>query len=380
MQVSKIDPFFRRLFVVSALLLAFFLIYEMSSVILPFVTAFILAYFFNPLVKWLARFMPRWASIIFVYSVISVIVVIVLSLLIPMLWEQLQQFWKQLQNVGNVVPMVIDWYNVTVRGTIEQYLKVSLPEMGNNATSSNSANSSNGILEYLKTNYNVGDAQGIFSGVFSSGLAVINNAGMVVLIPILMFYFLLNWDERLAQWREALPKLRRKKILEIVYECDKALMAFVRGQLLVMFLLGVIYSVQLQFIGLELGLIIGMTAGLASFVPYLGFGIGFIAAIIAGLFQFGFDWVHLGLIAGAFAVGQMVEGYILQPFLLGDKIGLSPLWVMFAVLAGGALLGFVGMLIALPVAAIINVLFRHIYQYYLESDWYNGKRQLRLFD
>ncbi len=348
------DPFFRRLFVVGILVLACYLIYAMSSVILPFVTAFILAYFFNPLVQFLERKMPRWTAILTVYTVIGLTVVMVLSLLIPMLWEQLQKLWGQLQNAGDIVPMIIDWYNNTIRSNVAHYLKVNLPEMSMNPSGDNE------MLEYVKNTYKVADAQGVFSGVFNSGLAVINNAGIVVLIPILMFYFLLNWHERLDQWKNALPVIQRKKILQIVIECDKALMAFVRGQLLVMFLLGVIYAVQLQFIGLELGLIIGMIAGLASFVPYLGFGIGFIAAIGAGLFQFGLD--------------------VLQPFLLGDKIGLSPLWVMFAVLAGAALLGFVGMLIALPVAAVINVLFRHLFDWYLQSDWYQGKRQLRLFD
>ncbi len=180
-------------------------------------------------------------------------------------------------------------------------------------------------------------------------------------------------------WKDALPAASSAKIISIAKDCDSALMAFVKGQLLVMILLGVVYAVQLQLIGLELGLIIGMVAGIASFVPYLGFGIGFVAAIIAGLFQFGLNWLQLGLIAGAFLVGQAVEGYVLQPLLLGDKIGLSPLWVIFAVLAGAALMGFVGMLIALPVSAIINVLFRHAYDAYRQSDLFKGHKQYKLF-
>ncbi len=368
------DPFFRRLFIVGILFISCYLLYAMSAVILPFLTAFILAYFFNPLVQVLEKKMPRWTAIIAVYTAIGLTVVIVLSILIPMLWEQLQKLWLQMQSADEIMPMIIDWYNNTVRANVQHYLKVELPKM------SIDFNGDNEMLDYLKNSYQMADAKGIFSGVFSSSLAVINNVGLVVIIPILMFYFLLNWNERLEQWRNALPKLYRKKILQIVDECDMALMAFVRGQLLVMFLLGVIYAVQLQLIGLELGLIIGMIAGLASFVPYLGFALGFISAIGAGLFQFGLDWVHLGLITGAFMVGQVVEAYVLQPFLLGDKIGLSPLWVMFAVLAGASLLGFVGMLVALPVAAIINVLFKHLFDWYLKSDWYNGKRQLKLFD
>ena len=140
-----------------------------------------------------------------------------------------------------------------------------------------------------------------------------------------------------------------------------------------------VYAVQLQLIGLKVGLIIGMMAGIASFVPYLGFTLGFIAAIIAGLFQFGVDWVHLLLIIGAFMVGQAVEGYILQPLLLGDKIGLSPLWVIFAVLAGAALAGIAGMLIALPLAAVLKVLFQHAYDSYRETEFYKGDAQYGLF-
>ena len=207
-----------------------------------------------------------------------------------------------------------------------------------------------------------------------------NNVGLIVMVPILTFYFLMGWDERLQMWLTAVPKPHQAKVKNIAADCDVALMSFFKGQVLVMILLGVIYSVQLQLIGLKFGLIIGISAGIASFVPYLGFGIGIIAALLAGLFQFGFDPLYLGLIVGAFLVGQAMEGYVLQPLLLGDKIGLSALWVIFAVLAGASLFGFVGMLIALPVSAIINVLFRHAYLTYLDSDWHKGHKQLKLFE
>lgn len=373
MNTSAIDILFRRLIILAVVVFAVYLIHSLSSVIIPFITAFILAYFFNPLVQKLERFIPRWLSIIAVYLSITFIIVIALSLLIPALWEQLQQLWIQLQNANDFMPMIIDWYNDEVRATVKKYISVSLPLM-------ESSNSHNTVLEYLKNHYNISDAQGIFTGVFSSGMTIINNATLVVLIPVFMFYFLLNWNERLQILQNAIPKSYKKTVITLVTDCDKALMAFVQGQLLVMFLLGTIYAVQLQFIGLELGLIIGMIAGLASFVPYLGFAVGFTMAIGAGLFQFGLHWLNLGLITGAFIVGQVTEAYVLQPFLLGDKIGLSPLWVMFSVLAGASLLGFVGMLIALPVAAILNVLFQYSFNCYLHSDFYKGRRQLRLFD
>lgn len=156
-------------------------------------------------------------------------------------------------------------------------------------------------------------------------------------------------------------------------------MNFIKGQLSVMLLLGSIYAIQLQMIGLNFGLLIGIGAGVASFVPYLGFALGIIVAIVVGLFQFGFDAIYISLIIGAFMIGQAMEGYVLQPLLLGDKIGLSPLWVIFSVLAGASLFGFVGMLIALPVSAILNVLFHHTYSAYLDSDWHKGQKQLTLW-
>lgn len=366
MNILTIDPFFRRLFIVVSIVLGLYGIYLLLPVLIPFLTAFILAYFFYPLVKRLALFMPTWLAIIMVYTVITLTVVLVLAWLIPTLWDQLQSAWDYL-------PAAIAWYNDTARSWVSQYLQTSLPTINANDFSET-------FLGYVQNNYNVEDAQSFFTQILSSGMKVINNAGMVVLIPILMFYYLLGWDKRLVKWERTIPRSSRDKTLLIVKECDQVLMAFVKGQLLVMVLLGVLYAVLLQLVGLDLGLIIGMFAGLASFVPYLGFGLGIIAALVAGLFQFGLDWVHLGLIVGVYMAGQMVEGYVLQPLLLGDRIGLSPLWVMFAVFAGASLMGIIGMLIALPVSAIINVMFTHAYNAYLESDWYKGHKQLRFFD
>lgn len=365
MQVANIDPFFKRLAIVVAMVVFLYLIYLLTPVIIPFVCAFILAYLFNPLVTRMSRYVPRWLSIIVVYAVICVGLGVLLWWLIPMLWLQLQAGWEY-------APRMVQWYNEEVRTWINQFSRFNLPPLDSQIVS-------NTFIEYLNENYNVEDAQSLAVQVLSSGMTVINNAGLVVLVPILTFYFLFNWDERLRTWRQALPAASADKIVEIAHDCDEALMAFIKGQLLVMILLGVVYAVQLQLIGLELGLIIGMVAGVASFVPYLGFGIGFIAAIIAGLFQFGLDWLQLGLIVGAFLVGQAVEGYVLQPLLLGDKIGLSPLWVIFSVLAGAALMGFVGMLIALPVSAILNVLFHHAYEAYKKTEFYKGRKQYRLF-
>lgn len=362
---QSIDPFFRRLFIVVVLSIACILLYWMTPVILPFIFAFVLAYLFNPLVKRLSKYLKRWMAILIVYSTITLGMALLLWWLIPTLWHQLQAAWEYL-------PKVSSWYNQVVREWFSTNTNIRLPVLEPKGFSET-------LVEYLQTHYKVSDASSMMGQVLASSMSFINNAGLIVLVPILTFYFLFNWDKRIQMWKMAIPAPYCKKVVAIAQECDRALMAFIKGQLLVMVLLGVIYAVQLQLIGLELGLIIGMVAGIASFVPYLGFGIGFIAAIIACLFQFGLDWTYLSLIVGAFLVGQAAEGYILQPLLLGDKIGLSPLWVIFAVLAGASLLGFVGMLIALPVSAVLNVLFRHLYAYYRSTDFYKGRKQLVLF-
>lgn len=363
---QSIDPFFRRLFIVTALVVAFILLHLMMPVIVPFVVAFVLAYLFNPLVRTLSKYIKRWMAIIVVYATITLGMVLLLWWLVPTLWYQLQAAWEYL-------PKILNWYNEVAREWLASNTRINMPVLEAKGFSET-------LVDYMQGHYKFSDASTWVSQILVSSMNFINSAGLIVLVPILTFYFLFNWDKRLLNWQMAIPTGYRKKVVNVVCECDKALMEFVKGQLLVMVLLGVIYAVQLQLIGLELGLIIGMGAGIASFVPYLGFGLGFIASIIAGLFQFGLDWFHLSLIVGAFLVGQAAEGYVLQPLLLGDKIGLSPLWVIFAVLAGASLLGFVGMLIALPVSAVINVLFRHLYAYYRSTNFYKGRVQLDLFE
>lgn len=361
------DVFFKRVFISLFLVAIGYIIYQLQSVILPFLVAFILSYAINPLVQKLQdkAHIRRWVAILLVYLSTALMIGLILWWLIPLVWEQLQSAWKY-------VPTAIDYYNNTLRGWVRSHTPIRLPAM-------QVRDMSKGLVDFLKENYNITDARSFFTNLILSGMSVINVAGIVVLVPILMFYFLYNWDERLIKIRHMIPNRYIPSVYRIAKECDEALMSFIKGQILVMVLLGMVYAVQLQLIGLKVGLIIGMMAGIASFVPYLGFTLGFIAAIIAGLFQFGVDWVHLVLIVGAFMVGQAVEGYILQPLLLGDKIGLSPLWVMFAVLAGASLAGIAGMLIALPLAAVLKVLFQHAYDSYRETEFYKGDAQYSLF-
>ena len=353
-----VDRTLRRIFILSGIALILWVLYLLKPVVLPFIAAFLVAYLFSPLVDKLHRIgLPRWLSIGIVFIGIGIIVTLAIWYVVPLVWQQLIY-------ARDSIPAGIHWLNYTFLPWVSQTFNVEAMEIDTEQISKV-------VMEYIQTNYSADSIQSMVLRVAQSGLNFIQIGGVVVLIPIIAFYFLLDWDRMLESLRRLIPRHYEKTTLGIVGECHNVLGAFVKGQFLVMFLLGVVYAVGLQLIGLEVGLIIGMVAGLASIIPYLGFGVGIIAAVIATLFQFGIDWTHLALVIIVFMIGQAIEGYILQPFLLGDKIGLSPVAVVFAVLAGAQLAGFLGMLIALPVAAVIVVLLRHARECYEKSRLYD---------
>ncbi len=353
-----VDRTLRRIFILSGIALILWVLYLLKPVVLPFIAAFLVAYLFSPLVDKLHKIgLPRWLSIGIVFIGIGVIVTLAIWYVVPLVWQQLIY-------ARDSIPAGIHWLNYTFLPWVSHTFNVEAMEIDTEQISKV-------VMEYIQTNYSADSIQSVVLRVAQSGLNFIQIGGVVVLIPIIAFYFLLDWDRMLESLRRLIPRHYEKTTLGIVGECHNVLGAFVKGQFLVMFLLGVVYAVGLQLIGLEVGLIIGMVAGLASIIPYLGFGVGIIAAVIATLFQFGIDWTHLALVIIVFMIGQAIEGYILQPFLLGDKIGLSPVAVVFAVLAGAQLAGFLGMLIALPVAAVIVVLLRHARECYEKSRLYD---------
>lgn len=351
------DQVLRRIFILAGLILLLWVLYLLKPVVLPFIGAFFVAYLFSPLVDRLLKLkFPRWLAISVVFIGIGVTVTLALWFLLPLVW-------KQLIYARDSIPAGIHWVNGTFLPWVSSTFNVVPLELDVEQISA-------AIMEYVQTNYSADSIQSIAARIAQSGLNFIQLGGVALLIPIIAFYFLLDWDRMLQGFRRLIPRPYETTVLNIAQECHSVLGAFVKGQFLVMFLLGIVYAVGLQLIGLEVGLIIGMVAGLASIIPYLGFAVGIVAAVIASLFQFGLDWMQLLLVAVVFMVGQMVEGYILQPFLLGDKIGLSPVAVVFAVLAGAQLAGFLGMLIALPVAAVIVVLLKYARERYEQSACY----------
>lgn len=354
-----VDRTLRRIFILCGIALILWVLYLLKPVVIPFVGAFFIAYLFSPLVNRLHKIgLPRWLSISIVFIGIGCGITWAMWYLVPLVWEQLMY-------AKSSIPSGIHWVNYKFLPWLSKAFNLVPLEIDTDQMSK-------AVMEYLQTNYSVDSIQTLALRVAQSGLNFIQIGGTVVLIPIITFYFLLDWNRMLDSFRRLIPRPYEKSTLKIVQECHSVLGAFVKGQFLVMVLLGVIYAVGLQVIGLEVGLIIGMVAGLASIIPYLGFAVGIIAAGIATFFQFGLDWMQFILVGIVFMIGQAVEGYILQPFLLGDKIGLSPVAVVFAVLAGAQLGGFLGMLIALPVAAVIVVLLRHLRDFYEQTRMYGA--------
>ena len=202
-----------------------------------------------------------------------------------------------------------------------------------------------------------------------SGQLLVGWLTYLLLIPVVTFYLLRDWDHLVAAVRDLLPKRLEPTVVKLAREIDAVLAEFLRGQLTVMLALAVIYTTGLWLVGLELAFFIGMLAGFVSFVPYLGVIVGLVVASFAAFLQFQ-DVVHIAGVAAVFGVGQLLEGMVLSPLLVGDRIGLHPVAVIFAVMAGGQLFGFFGVLLALPVAAIIVVLLRHSRDEYLQSALY----------
>jgi predicted PurR-regulated permease PerM len=267
-----------------------------------------------------------------------------LLVLVPMLAKQLVRLYE-------LAPQMLDWLQHVALPWVQSRLGLA-----------------DGFWKFDKIKAAISEHMGqttdivgvLLSQATASSLALIGWLANLVLIPVVGFYLLRDWDLMMAKIRSLLPRHREEQVVSLAGECHEVLGAFVRGQLLVMLALGVIYSTGLMLVGLELGLLIGLIAGLAAIVPYMGFVIGIGAALVAGLFQFGDLYPMLGIVA-VFMVGQALEGMVLTPLLVGDRIGLHPVAVIFAILAGGELFGFTGVLLALPVAAVIMVLVRHVH-------------------
>lgn len=332
------------------------LLYLLSPILIPFFLAAFLAYLGDPVVDRLeSRGRSRTFSVIIVFCMMALSGLILLIIILP-------QLERQITGLVTRIPEFISWVQDNVLPWLSVRLGLDPESLDLSTIKSAFAN-------------NMKDIGGIMGRMFlklsQSGQLLMTWFAYLALIPVVTFYLLRDWDLLLGKIHDMIPRSEEKLVCKLARQCDNVLAEFLRGQLLVMLAQALIYSIGLWIVGLEFALLIGLLAGLVSFVPYLGFIVGIGVAGVAAFMQYQ-DLLHLLYVLIVFGIGQALEGMVLSPLLVGDRIGLHPVAVIFAVMAGGQLFGFVGVLVALPVAAVIVVLLRHFYARYLESNLYTS--------
>lgn len=358
----KIGP--QAWFVLAVIAFLGWLTWLLAPVLTPFAASAALAYFGDPLVDRLERVslgkwqLGRTLAVVLVFLLMAVVFVLLLVFIIPLLIEQFRQLAERL-------PAWIDWLSATALPWLGA-------QLGLDTTGFDSAQLTDLLKSYWKELS--GAALSVAETLGRGGQALLMWMTNLVLIPVVTFYLLRDWDALVRGTRDLLPRNVVGPVSVLATEIDEVLGAFLRGQLMVMLALGLIYWAGLALIGLDLAFLIGMGAGLLSIVPYLGSIIGLLAAVVAALYQFQ-DILHPALVAAVFAAGQTAEGMLLTPRLVGDRIGLHPVVVIFAVLAGGQLFGFLGILLALPTSAALNVVVRHARESYTSSSLFGKAAQ-----
>ncbi len=334
------------------------LIWLLAPVLTPFVCAALLGWLGDPWVDRLQRSgRSRTTAVVLVFTLMALLLVLVLLILVPMLERQVATLLDSL-------PTYRDWFVGKALPWVEKRTGLELVAWLD----------ADKLMEWVRGHWKqAGGVAATFFGYLSrSGFALMAWVANLVLLPILTFYFLRDWDLLVERIAALVPRDHVATVGRLTRESNDVLGAFLRGQILVMLALGAIYAIGLSLVGLKIGLLIGVIAGLISFVPYLGTASGIVLGVIAALVQGNGDLNLVFLVLGVFIVGQMLEGYVLTPRIVGDRIGLHPVAVIFAIMAGGQLFGFLGMLLALPVAAVTNVLLRFAHERYTHSHLYAG--------
>jgi predicted PurR-regulated permease PerM len=357
--LDEIARFLRHIKYGALALAIIWVVWLLAPILTPFVAATMLAWLGDPLVDRLeAAGRSRNTSVLLVFVLMIVLVALAMLILVPMLQSQVQ-------TLVSALPGMQVWLLEKALPALETRFGFTAAEWMDPQR----------LIDWARSHWQAagGAAATVFGYLSRSSFALVTMVVNLFLTPIVAYYFLRDWDRMVERVASLIPRDHIATVSKLAAESNEVLGAFVRGQFVVMVALGAIYATGMALVGLKLGLLIGMVAGLISFIPYLGATTGIILAVLAALVQAqGVDVKLLAGVAVVFTIGQLLESYVLTPRIVGDKIGLHPVAVIFAVMAGGQLFGFLGMLLALPVAAVANVLLRYAQQRYRSSELYAG--------
>jgi predicted PurR-regulated permease PerM len=339
-----------------ALLALITVLWLLQEILLPFIAGFVLAYFLDPVADRLEKLgLPRLAATLVILLVALAVVIVAVLLIVPVLGDQFVRLANDLP--GLVQALVARLNEITPQSVKDMLARAS-------------GQGPDGLGDVVSKAS--GWAATVLQSVWSGGMALVNLLSLLIITPIVAFYLLLDWDDIVAKIDGWLPRDHLDEVRGIARDIDSAMAGFIRGQGTVCLLLGLFYAIGLSLAGLQFGLAIGMGAGLLSFIPYVGALVGGVLAIGVGLVQFWPDITMILVIVAIFVAGQFIEGNFLSPKLVGGSIGLHPVWLMFALFAFGYLFGFVGLLLAVPMAAAVGVFVRYGLSKYLKSRLYKG--------
>jgi predicted PurR-regulated permease PerM len=355
---EEIASLFKRqiIFWIGAAIVFGLFLYLFSSILLPFIVGMTLAYFLDPVADRLERLgLSRMISTLVILVSFIVIFVLALMIFVPILISQLADF-------GTRLPSYVARLQELVASQNAEWVK--------NLLGVDSAALKNSIGSILSQG--AGFVTTLIQSIWSSGKTLLDIAGLFIVTPVVAFYTLYDWDKMVAKVDSWIPRDHVPTVRTIFRDINTAIAGFVRGQGTLCLILGLMYAAGLTIVGLNFALLIGLFAGLISFIPYVGSLVGLIIAVGVAVVQFWPDWLMVGAVLLVFVIGQFIEGNILQPKLVGESIGLHPVWLMFALFAFGALFGFVGLMVAVPAAAAVAVLVRFAISRYLASPLYRG--------
>lgn len=334
---------------------------QISGILLPFILAFVLAYFLHPAVISLEKkHFPRAVATSVITALFCLFIIAIFLILIPILQTQVVALMVKIPAVADVL-----WTHIQ---KLMLYTKENISQEQLSQISQAVSKTIFGVFNTLGTN---------LLKMLTGGIVFFNVVSLILITPVVLFYVLRDWKGVEEKMAGLIPEKNKKEVKSFFGEINQILSGFIRGQASVCLLLGLFYGIGLSVIGLDFGLLVGLLAGILSFIPYFGFLTGIVLSVLLAVVQHASWDLWIGLIV-VFTMGQILEGYVLTPKLVGDKVGLHPVWVIFALLAGGALFGFIGVLIAVPVAAVIGVVVRRVVKWYKATPVYRNESPLRI--